>query len=199
MNDLFNFYRNALSGVLSEPLCDEYKNEWRACGNNKEQLVTLAMRQQSIPFLATYSSLNMGLSKEYLLKEFGDYINGYEIRNADSVSGFTYGLYVDWNYDSDLEIDKDVSHIMYTKNATLIVPKTKCPIIYLSNGSDVSLVCDGYNTIKVYMFDNCQLTIEDCDSDCEIIVLRYSDDCAIKKGRYCLSSKIYEHRKELRI
>lgn len=198
-NELFTFYKNALSGSLGEPLCAEYKNEWRTANNDKEKLVALSLRQQSIPMFATYCHNKLGLTKKYILSEFGDYINGYIIKDADGVEGFTYGLYVDWDYDSDLIVNQNVIHVMWTVGATLCIPQTLCPIIYLSNRSKVHLVCEGFNSVKVYMFDCSEMVIEDCDKDCDVTILKYSDKCKVKRGKFCLSDKIYEHNKELRL
>lgn len=198
-DELFNFYKNALSGSLSEPLCAEYKNEWRTANNDKEKLVALSLRQQSIPMFATYCYNKLGLTKKYILSEFGNYVNGYIVHNADGVEGYTYALYVDWDYDTDLVINQNVVHIMWTVGANIFVPQTKCPIIYLSNKSKVHLICEGFNSVKIYMFDKSEITIEDCDKDCDITVLKYSDKCKVLRGKYCLSDKIYEHNKELKL
>ena len=60
--DLFNYYKHALSNGL----CSEYKGRWRACHDNKEQLVKLVMAQQSLPHFIHYCYNGMGLSKEYI-------------------------------------------------------------------------------------------------------------------------------------
>lgn len=199
IDELFNFYKNALGGAISAPLCAEYKGYWQAAKNDKEKLVQLAMSQQAIPYFASYCNMKLGVTKDYILSNFGKYINGYTIHDADGVDGYTYGLYVDWDYDADLEIDKNVSHIMWTKGANIVVPQTKCPVIYISNGSDLHLICDGFNSVKLYLFDNSRVTIDDCDDTCDILVYKYSDKCVLERGRYCLSKDIYEHRKELRL
>ena len=198
-DELFDFYKNALSGALAEPLCAEYKDEWRSASGDKERLVALSLRQQSIPFFAHYCSKGKALDKDYILSTFAGYINGYTIHDADGVSGYTYGLYVDWDGDNDIVVDKDVSHIMWTADAALFVPATKCPVIYLSNNSNVHLVCEGYNSVKLYLFDNSGLTIDDCDNDCDITIYKYGSKCFVNKGRYCLCERIHEHEKELRL
>lgn len=194
-DELFNFKKNALMGNL----CEEWKDLWRKSERDKADLVRLSLLQQSIPFFATYCHNGKGVSREYLSRNFSDYINGFTIRNADGVEGYTYGLYVDYDYDTDLVVDKDVVHIMWTAGASVIVPETKCPTIYVSNRSDVHLVCEGFNSVRLYLFDKSRVTIEDCSEESDITALRYSDDCSVMRGKYCLSDKIYEHRKELRL
>lgn len=188
------FKRNALLGNISgQPLCSDFKSAWRQCGNNKEMLVRLALMQQSQPFFSTACYKSLGLSKEYIKEEFKDYINGYIVANADGVDGYTYALYVDWNYENDLEIKTDVAGIMWTTNANVVVEKTKCPTIYISNKSSVNLICDGFNTIHVKLFDKSKLFIDDLDGESQVIVYKYSDDAKVEEGKFCLGKvKVFE-------
>ena len=195
MDELERYYKESLLANL----CDEYRNEWRAIKDDKLELVKLSLRQQSIAHFATFCYNKKGLSKKYILSEFGKYINGYTVHDADGVEGYSYGLYVDWDYDTDLIVDKDVTHIMWSVGATLFVPETTCPIIYISNKSNVHLVLEGFNTVKLYLFDNSRVTIEECDDDSDVTIYKYSDKCKVEFGRYCFSTKIHEHNKELRL
>ena len=195
---MFEFRKNAIQGVLSDPLCAEYRHEWQRIGDDKKRLVAFVMRQQSCPFFAHYCYYNKGLSKEYLLREFKDYINGVSVMDADGVDGYEYGLYVDYDYDNDLVVDKNVIHVMWTVGTTIVIPKTKCPIIYVSNESDVHLVCEGYNNVKVYLFDSSKVELDDIDSESDVIIYKYSDECSVSTDRLCLG-KVKEFRKDIRL
>jgi len=197
-NQMQSFYKNALIGSLCEPLCDEYKAKWRACGDDKERLVALALNQQSCPYVATYCNKGKGVTKEYILHEYKDYINGYTISNADGVDGYTYGLYVDYEPNEDLVVDKDVIHAMWCVGTSMVVPETKCSTIYISNKSNIHLVCGGYNSIRIYLFDTSVLTIEDLSEESDVIVYKYSARCRVDKGKFCLG-KVSEFNKELRL
>lgn len=197
--EMFHFYKNALTGAIAEPLCDEYKSEWRKCGDDKKELVTLAMRQQSCPYFATYCYQGKGVSKAFIEKEFKDYINGYTVHDADGVEGYTYGLYVNYDYDNDLVVDKDVVHVMWTVGANVVIQKTKCPTIYVSNRSKTHIICEGYNHVRIYLFDKCEINIEDATEDCSITVFRYSKDAKVIRGKYCLTSEIKVFDKPLKI
>ena len=197
IDEMIKFKKNAFDGVLCDPLCDEYKREWYNAGADKEELVRLCLRQQSIPYFATYCYNKKGLSKRYITSTFGDYINGYTIHDADMVGGYTYGLYVDYSYDNYIIVDKDVLHIMWSK-CNVDIPKTKCPILYVSNKSNLSISCDGYNSVKIYLFDESNILLDDVDYDTDICVYKYSKDCDVILGKYCLG-KVKEHRKELRL
>lgn len=197
---MFQFYKAALLGQIADtPLCEEYQQEWRACNDDKLKLVTLAMQQQSIPYLAHACYTKHGLTKDYLTTTFKDYINGFTIHDADEVKGYTYGLYVNFDYDKDLFVDKDVIHIMYTVGANVIIPTTKCPILYISNRSNIHLLCEGYNTIKLYLFDQAKVTIEEADETCNIVVYHYSTQSKCERGTFCISNHIHQHQKELKL
>ena len=73
--EMFMFYKNALSGALTAPLCADYTSEWRGCKDDKAKLVKLVMRQQSLPYFITHCYQGKGLSKDYILNNFREYIN----------------------------------------------------------------------------------------------------------------------------
>ena len=200
IQSVFNFYKSAIIGEwCGKGICENYRAEWKKIADDKKKLVAFSLRQQSIPYFATACHKKVGLTRQQILSEFGKYINGYTIHNADKVKGYTYGLYVDFNPNDDLIVDKDVVHIMWTVGATMVVPQTKCPTIYISNKSNVHLVCEGYNSPTVYLFDNSHVTIEDFDQDCSILIYKYSDNCSVDFGKFCLSNRIKIHTKELRL
>lgn len=196
---MMKFKKNALLGNISaEPLCQAYKQAWRSCGNNKEMLIRLAMRQQSLPYFSTACYEKLGLTKGYIKENFNEHINGKILEDCDGVKGYTYALYIDWNYDNDLEIKTDVSSLMWCVDTNVIVPKCKCPTIYVSNKSKVRLVCDGYNTINVKLFDESELIVEDMDASSEVVVYKYSDKARVEEGKFCLKElKVFN--KELRL
>lgn len=196
---LQNFYKNALIGSLCEPLCDEYKNKWRACKDDKERLVALSLNQQSIPYFATYCAKGKGVTRRYILDNFGAYINGKAVNNADGVEGYTYGLYVDFPPSEDLVADKDVSHIMWTTGASVIVKETSCVTLYVSNRSKIHLVCEGYNNVRIYLFDTSQVEIEKFPKTSNVTILKYSQQCKVIQNGRCIEGILNEHEKELRL
>lgn len=197
-NELQDFYKNALVGSLCEPLCDEYKSKWRACGQDKEKLVALCLNQQAIPYFASYCNKGKGVTKRYILSEFSEYINGYTIQSADNVEGYTYGLFVDYDCDKDLVADKDVCHLMWCVGTSVVVPETSCVTLYVSNKSKIHLVCGGFNSIRIYLFDQSSVEIEDLPMDSNVVVFKYSDKACVTLGKYALGD-VREHNKELRL
>lgn len=197
-NEMFDFYKFALQGALTNPLCADYKNEWRACNGDKDKLVKLVMRQQSIPYFITHCNNGKGLSKEYILNEFGDYINGNKvIFDADGVEGYTYSLYV--GYNGVCKPSEDVIALMWCNDTTLEINKAKCSVIYVGCGSELHLVCDGYNSPKIYLFDDSKLVIDDADDTSSIIVYKYSDKAGVDIGKYCTTQNLKVFQKELRL
>lgn len=192
--EIFKYYKAALVNGL----CNEYKGYWQASGDDKLKLITLAMSQQAIPHVATYAYNGQGLTKEYILGNFKDYINGKtKILDADGVDGYTYALYIAEN--RILVPPVDVCHLMWCNDITLQLNACKCPFLYISNKSDVNIVMNGFNSPKIYLFDESSITIEDADETCSATIYKYSDKCKVNYGKFCLSKRIKEHRKELRL
>lgn len=196
--NMLQFYKSALSGELSTPLCSSYKAAWRKCGDDKEMLIRLSLSQQSIPYVAAHAYKEIGLTKEYIKNNFKDYINGRVFNDCDDVKGYTYALYVDWDYENDLDVKTDVVSIMWTVGANIIVPETKATTMYISNHSNVHLVGDGYNSVNIKLFDKSKVTIEDLDENSDVVVYKYSDDARVELGKYCLGN-VKEFRKDLRL
>lgn len=198
-NELFLFRKNALQGVLTNPLCAEYRNDWRACGNDKDSLVKLVMQQQAIPYFVSHCYQGKGLSKEYIKENFAEYINDGErslIKDADGVEGYTYSLYV--AAESVLRPLASVSCFMWCNPLPVEINSTKCPVIYCACKSELHLTCEGYNFVQVYLFDESKLVVDDADETCNVIVRKYSDKCSVEKGKYCLCD-VREFQKTLKL
>lgn len=192
--EMFSFYKEALLNNL----CDEYKGYWKSAGEDKEKLVSLCLAQQSIPFFASYCYWHKGLSKEYILKEFADYVNGRELYDCDGVHGYTYGLFVD-HHANVMPLKVDISHFIWCEGITIEVEETKCPTIYVSNTSNIHLVCGGYNNIRIMLFDDSTIHLDDVDDESTIRVFRYNKNANVIQEKYCLSNDIKVFDKELRL
>ena len=190
-------FLNFLKDAYSNGLCKDYRDEIRNCHEDKLKLVRLAMRQQSCPWVATKMYEGV-ITTDYILNTFGEYLNGYVLKDCDNVDGYNYMWFVDWDYANDIVASADVLHISHTVGANVVVPKVLCPTIYVSNRSKIHLVCEGFNTINVKVFDESEVTIEDCDHSCEVLVYKYSDNAKVVQGKYCLGH-VNEFNKELRL
>lgn len=198
MDELLIFKKNAILGNISgEPLCQEYKDALRGCGNDREKLMKLALRRQSIPFVMHACKNNMGLTKEFLLTNYGDLLNGnYTGIDVDGVQGgYTTQLFV--GYDSNIyEVADTMAFI--GSNVDMDIRSTLCPTLYVGCNTMLHLFLDGYNTISVYLFDNSKVVIEDADVSCNVVVRKYSKESSVEKGKYCLCG-VREYNKDLRI
>ena len=190
-------YLNFLKDAYNGGLCNEYRDEIRRCHEDKLQLVRLAMRQQSCPWMATKMYEGV-ITTDYILNTFGEYLNGYVLKDCDNVAGYNYMWFVDWDYADDIVASADVLHISHTVGANIIVPQTKAPTIYISNRSNVHLVCEGFNSVNIKLFDKSIVTIEDLDEDSEVFVYKYSKNAKVELGKYCLG-KVKVFDKELRL
>lgn len=197
---MFDFYKNALSGVITAPLCADYKNQWRSCNDDKDALVKLVMQQQSIPYFITHCYSGKGLSKEYILRTFEEYINNNSekaiIRDADGVQGYTYLLYV--AFKGVFKAAVDVLSFMWCSNTHVIIQASKCPILYVGANSTIHITCEGYNCPKIYLFDDSKVVIDDMDEESKVVVYKYSKSAKVEAGKYCLGT-IKQFEKELRL
>lgn len=194
MDALNNYYKNSLLANL----CGEYKNKWRAADKDKFELLRLSLCQQSIPHVCTFAYEGKGVTKEYVKENFKEYINGYTIQDADGVEGYTYGLYVDYSFDNDLIADKNVCSLMWCDKVNVVVRESKCPTLYVSNKSHISVSGDGYNSIRIYLFDESSVVLEDFDENSSVLIYKYSEDANVEIGKYCLG-KVKVFNKELKI
>lgn len=192
--DLFNYYKNALANNL----CKEYKGRWQACHNDKAMLFHLGMEQQSLPHLITYCYNGIGVSKEVLKEDFKDFINGKVIaHDADGVEGFTSAMYVDKH--GVFSAETDVLAFLWCDKVCCTIPLTKSPVLYVGCGSKVNLSLEGYNgMVRIYLFDDSEVFINDSDDESKVIIYRYSKDAKVEIGKYCFAT-VNDFDKELRL
>lgn len=194
MDELLRYYKNSIIGGL----CDEYKGYWRAASNDKQKLMKLVLSQQSLPHFLHHCWNGDGLSKKYILDNFGEYINGRDIiYDADGVQGnYTYQLYVDYN---DTTEPADVNAFMWCDDAVVEMPTSRCATFYVGCNTTLHLSMNGYNNARIYLFDTSEVVFEEADKTCSATVYEYSDQCVTQLTKYCLSEKIKVHRKQLRL
>lgn len=190
-------FLNFLKDAYSSGLCKEYRDEIRNCHEDKLQLVRLAMKQQSCPWVATKMYEGV-ITADYILNTFGEYLNGYVLKDCDNVAGYNYMWFVDWDYADDIVASADVLHISHTVGASVVIPQTKCPTIYVSNRSDVHIICEGFNHFTLYLFDNSRVVLEELGDESYVLAYKYGSNCELIKGKYCLGN-VKEHNKELRL
>lgn len=192
MDEMTYFRKNA---ILAD-LCKEWNGKWAACHDDKEKLMRLALMQQSAPYFADFCYRGKGLTKDYCKREFKDYINGRVFNDCDNVKGYTYAMYIDapmW-----VQMVSDVAQFLWCKNVNVVIQETKCPILYISNNSTINLICDGYNSLKIYLFDDSKVMLDYVDESCSVTIFKYSDKAQVVLGKYAFG-KIKEFNKTLRL
>lgn len=194
MDKMQEYYKNSLLANL----CSEYKTEWRQAMMDKRALFDMAVTQQSIPHLMTFAYNGLGLTQEYVEREFAEYINGrYTAIDVDGVKGnYQTTLYV--GFKGILALSDDVSAFMWANIPSLTFKRCKASKIYLGCKSNITLNMDGYNSITVMLFDESRVRIGECDTTCDITVFKYSDLAHVEIGKYCLGN-VKIHEKELRL
>ena len=140
---------------------------------------------------------NLGLTKEYILENFGEYINGKRtFENTEGVAGYTYQLYVGFKH--DFKAVADVTSMMWCSSPLVEIEATKCPIFYVSNSSNVHFLLNGFNSPKIYLFDDSKVMIDDADEESEVIIYKYSANAKVETGKYCFG-KVKVFNKQLKL
>jgi hypothetical protein len=192
MDEMLYFRKNALLANL----CKEWSNKWAACHDDKEKLMRLVLMQQSAPYFADFCYRGKGLTKDYCKREFSDYINGRIFNDCDTVNGFSYTMYID--APTGFKIVSDVAQFLWCDSVDVTIPKTKCPILYVSNSSTIHITCDGYNCPHIYLFDDSKVAIDDADEDSKVVIYKYSDKAQVELGKYCLADvKVFDKQLKL--
>ena len=195
---MISFQKHALLGDINgQPLCGAYKAAWRACGNDKEMMVRLALKQQSQPYFGHACYEKMGLTKEYIMENFAEYINGNKIFNdVEGVEGYNYELYV--GFEGILSVTVDVLCMMWCNCTNVEFERFKSPVLYVSNKSKINLTLNGYNSPIIYLFDESVVNVYDMDETCKVTIYKFSDKAKVEKGKYCMG-EVKVFNKKLRL
>lgn len=194
MEELQRYYKESLLNNL----CKDYKGYWQSAHGDKKKLVDLALMQQSLPHLITYSYNGKGLSKEYIMREFDGLINGnYTAIDVDGVQGnYKSELYV--GFSDVLSASADISAIMWSNIPLLRIKSCKAQKLYIACKSEANIECDGYDSLTIMLFDESKVIISELDEESIVNVYRYSKYAKVELGRFCFGN-VNIHDKELRL
>ena len=145
-------------------LCGQYKTMWDAC-RNKKDLIDMALDANGVEFMADSIEFGWGLSKEYLIKEFGDFINGKYQRNR---GGYKSRMYV--GYEEDITIDSTITLLVGCKGK-VIIPYGIINNIYICGGCDIDVKNDG--VVYLYAYGSSNKVHE--DGNAEVIQCKASE------------------------
>lgn len=142
--DLLTLKRNAI--LLG--LCDQYRGKWDAC-KSKRELVDLALDSNGVEFMADSMAFGWGLGKDYLLREFGEWMNGFYISRE---GGYTSEMYVGAH--GVLNTRSALLLVAYCGGLEIIVPEHHVCRIYVCGGSKARIECLGDAEVVEYGVDN---------------------------------------------
>lgn len=123
-------------------LCTTFSQKWSDC-KSKKQLFDLACNVNSLAYMADMTSRGYGLTPEYLIREFGQFLNGRCIVEADGYSSCIY-----CSYDKDIEIHTTALLIIDYKG-TVYIPENHICEIYLC-GSECQISGNGVALVYLY-------------------------------------------------
>lgn len=134
--------------ALMMGLCDEYKDKWDKC-STKRDLVKMALDSNGIEFMADSIAFGWGMSKEYLLKEFGEFMNGLFICDE---GGYTSEMFVGAH--GVVKSRSTLMLVAYCDDLEIIVPENTFCRIYVCGGSKVYMNSFGVAYLVVYGSNN---------------------------------------------
>lgn len=143
-SELLTLKRNA----LMMGLCGKYKDKWNLA-TDKRALIGLALDSNGIEFMADSIAFGWGVSKEYLQKEFGEFMNGfYQCQEH----GYTSEMYIGAN--GVLSVKSTLLLVGYCDDLEIEIPEHTVCRIYVCGGSRVRIENKGNVEIYEYGTDN---------------------------------------------
>lgn len=125
-------------------LCEKYREKWDACAS-KKQLVDMALDSNGIEFMADAIAFGWGLSKEYLMQEFGEFMNGFYRRQEE---GYASEMYIGAH--EVLSAESTLLLIGYCDDIEIEIPEHAVCRIYICGGSSVRIENNGKVELLVY-------------------------------------------------
>lgn len=126
--------------ALAMGLCGEYGEKWADAATQKE-LVDLASDINGADFLCSSVAKGWGLSKDFLLRNFGDYINGRYVSRHGGTKGYTSEVFI--GCDGEIRARATILIILYS-NVTVYVPENHACRVFAAGNTNIAIQCDGY-------------------------------------------------------
>lgn len=119
-------------------LCQDYKEKWNNSTTNKD-LADLALDINGADFICASVEKEWGLTKEFILNNFTQYINGKYI--AGQRKDYTSEIFV--GYNGEITARTTILIILYS-NAIIHIPQNHACKIFAAKNSMINITCDGY-------------------------------------------------------
>lgn len=130
-------------------LCDDYKTRWDSC-NSKEELVKLALTINGVEFLADSIAFKWGLTKEYIAKEFGEYLCNTEKHAILAESGYTSEMYA-MIYDGVIN-PHGALNLIISCNCTIKLYDKFLGFIYVCDGSTLKIDASKSKELRLFVY-----------------------------------------------
>ena len=130
-SDILTLKRNA----LRLGLCGEYKAKWDAAGD-KKGLMEIALDSNGVEWVCQMADRGV-LTKETVLSDFGEYINGRFVRNKD---GYTSEIYAYYN---GTVVMRTTLLVIMGGRVDVIVPRNRLGNIYTCCNAKVRVAGEG--------------------------------------------------------
>lgn len=132
-------------------LCEEYKCRWDNC-KSKEDLIKLALTSNGIEFIADSIAFKWGVSKEYITKEFKDFISDTEKHVVLNEGGYTSEMYAMLN--SGIIEPHGSQNIIISCNCTIKLRKHFIGMIYICGSATVNIDASQSNELRLIVYGN---------------------------------------------
>lgn len=119
-------------------LCGDYKTKWDNAMTIK-QLLDIASDINGADFLCASVAKGWGLSKDFLLKNFGEYLNGKYKANIDR--GYDSEIFV--GYTGKIVANATILTILYADNVNIRIPKNHMCRIFAACNTKLEILCEG--------------------------------------------------------
>lgn len=171
MNDL-SFFKNE---AFNRNLCSQYVDLW-ASAKNKQMLYNLSMRYNSIRYIALSIYEGWGVSLDYILSEFKDYINGKEVATIyldDNLQADGL-MYVCLN-DTSIDMNVDVVNIIKCNNLTINTNRYATQL-HINNDSHCKLNIASDGNIMIYLYDTSTIDLGKLRKGQRVFIYDYRHD-----------------------
>lgn len=144
INELITLKRNAM--MLG--LCGVYKDKWDEA-KSRHDLFKLSMDANGVEFMADGFAFGWGLTKEFVLREFGVCING---RSFCEYDGYDSEMFV--GFSGDITLRTTITLVVGCDNLDIHVRDFNVNKLYVCGGSNIRVICNGVCLLKSYGKNN---------------------------------------------
>lgn len=126
--------------ALAMGLCGDYKEKWGNSTTHRD-IIHLATDVNGADFLCASAEKGWGLSKDFILQNFPEYINGKYIARQGKDKGYTSEIFI--GYSGKITARTTILIVLYS-DATVQVPKNHVCKIFAARNPNINIQCEGY-------------------------------------------------------